>query len=100
LGRPIDLFQPPSTHAKKTAERKAVVGSLDLGNLTTSPVERAFLTVRQELRRFHKTLETTPAVAAGVEFERWSLEQAVEMTAEYLRRKEGAKFEDAFAKLE
>lgn len=35
---------------------------------------------------------------AGVEFERWSLEQAVEMTAEYLRRKEDAKFEDAFAK--
>jgi hypothetical protein len=130
LGRPIDLFQPLRTHAKKTAERKAVVGSLDLGNLTTSPVERAFLTVRQELKRFqrkglgysktlgmhkaavalhfgiynfvrvHKTLETTPAGAAGVEFERWSLEQAVEMTAEYLRRKEDAKFEDAFAKLE
>jgi len=46
--------------------------------------------------RIHKTLETTPAVAAGVEYERWSLEQAVEMTAEYLRRKEDAKFEDAF----
>jgi hypothetical protein len=30
----------------------------------------------------------------------WSLERAVEMTAEYLRRKEDAKFEDAFAKLE
>jgi hypothetical protein len=39
------------------------------------------------------------AVAAGVEYGRWSLEQAVEMTAEYLRRKEDAKFEDAFAKL-
>jgi hypothetical protein len=50
--------------------------------------------------RIHKTLGTTPAVAAGVEFERWSLEQAVEMTAEYLRRKEDAKFEDAFAKME
>src|SRR5207244_620393 len=45
-------------------------------------------------------LGTTPAVAAGVEYERWGLEQAVEMTAEYLRRKEDAKFEDAFAKLE
>jgi hypothetical protein len=42
--------------------------------------------------RIHKTLGTTPAVAAGVEFERWSLEQVVEMTAEYLRRKEDAKF--------
>jgi IS1 family transposase len=111
----------------KTAERKAVVGSPDLGSLTTSHVERAFLTVRQELKRFqrkglgyskdldmhkaavalhfgiynfvriHKTLGTTPAVAAGVEYERWSLEQAVEMTAEYLRRKEDAKFETAFA---
>jgi len=113
----------------KTAERKAVVGSPDLESLTTSHIERAFLTVRQELKRFqrkglgyskdlemhklavalhfgiynfvriHSTLGTTTAVAAGVEFERWSLEQVVEMTAEYLRRKEDAKFEDAFAKL-
>jgi IS1 transposase len=110
-----------------TAERKAVIGSPDLGSLTTSHVERAFLTVRQELKRFqrkglgyskdlemhkaavalhfgiynfvriHKALETTPAVAAGVEYERWSLERAVEMTADYLRRKEDAKFEKAFA---
>ena len=48
----------------------------------------------------HKMLGTTPAVAAGIELERWSLEQVVEMTAEYLRRKEDAKFEEAFAKLE
>src|SRR5207253_2459100 len=113
----------------KTAERKAVVGSPDLGSLTTSHVERAFLSVRQELKRFqrkglgyskdldmhraavalhfgiynfvriHKTLGTTPAVAAGVEYERWSLEQAVEMTADYWRKKEDAKFEDAFANI-
>jgi hypothetical protein len=44
----------------------------------------------------HKTLGTTPAVAAGVEFERWSLEQAVEMTADYARRQEDAQFEMAF----
>ncbi len=111
----------------KTAERRAVIGSPDLGSLTTSHVERAFLTVRQELKRFqrkglgyskdlamhkaavalhfgiynfvriHKTLETTPAVAAGVEYERWRLEGAVEMTADYLRRKEDAEFETAFA---
>lgn len=46
--------------------------------------------------RVHKTLETTPAVPAGVEFERWDLERVVEMTADYLRRKEDAKFEAAF----
>jgi IS1 family transposase len=113
----------------KTAERKAVVGSPDLESLTTSHIERAFLTVRQELKRFqrkglgyskdlemhklavalhfgvynfvrlHKTLGTTPAVAAGVEFERWSLEQVVEMTADYWRQKEDAKFEDAFQEI-
>src|SRR5207302_8098808 len=111
------------------SERKAVVGSPDLESLTTSHIERAFLTVLQELKRFqrkglgyskdlethklaialhfgvynfvrvHKTLGTTPAVAAGLEFERWSLERAVEMTADYLRRKEDAKFEKAFAEL-
>ena len=30
----------------------------------------------------------------------WRLEDVVEMTAEYMRRKEDAKFEGAFAKLE
>ena len=111
-----------------TAERKAVVGSPDLESLTTSHIERVFLTVRQELKRFqrkglgyskdlethklavalflgvynfvrvHKTLGTTPAVAAGVELERWDLEQVVEMTAAYFRRKDDVKFEAAFAK--
>src|ERR1041385_8709052 len=101
-----------------TAERKALIGSPDLGSLTTSHIERAFLTVRQELKRFqrkglgysktlemhraavalhfgiynfvriHKTLGTTPTVAAGVEIERWSLERVVDMTEDYLRRKE------------
>jgi IS1 family transposase len=112
-----------------TAERKAVVGSPILESLTTSHIERVFLSVRQELKRFqrkglgyskdlethkvavalhlgiynfarkHTTLGTTPAVAAGVELEPWGLERVVEMTAEYLRRKEDAKFEDAFAKI-
>ena len=40
------------------------------------------------------------AVAAGGEFEWWSLERVVEMTADFWRRKEDAKFEDAFAELE
>lgn len=84
-----------------TAERAAVVGSPDLATLTTSHIERVFLSVRQELKRFqrkglgyskdlathkaavalflgvynfvrkHHTLGTTPAVAAGVELYRW-----------------------------
>lgn len=96
-----------------TAERAAVVGSPDLETLTTSHIERLFLTVRQELKRFqrkglgyskdinmhkaaialtlgvynfvrnHKTLGTTPAVAAGIEEKRWSLERVVEMTEAY-----------------
>ena len=37
-----------------TAEREAVVGSPDLGSLTTSHIERAFLTVRQELKRYQR----------------------------------------------
>ena len=91
---------------------------------------QGFLSVRQELKRFqrkglgfskdlethkaavalhfgiynfvriHKTLETTPAVAAGVEYERWSLERVVEMPADYMRRKEDAAFETAFASKE
>ncbi len=111
----------------KTAERKAVIGSPDLGSLTTSHVERIFLSVRQELKRFqrkglgyskdlethkaavamflgvynfvrkHNTLGTTPAVAAGVELERWDLERVVEMTEAFMRRKEDEVFEKAFA---
>ncbi|HKP03890.1 MAG TPA: hypothetical protein VJU77_11100 [Chthoniobacterales bacterium] len=113
-----------------TVSREPVIGSPDLGSLTTSHIERVFLTVRQELKRFqrkglgyskdlemhkaavalhfgiynlvrvHKTLGTTPAVAAGVELERWSLERVVDLTADFLRRKEDAKFEAAFADLE
>ncbi len=101
----------------ETAERAAVIGSPDLESLTTSHVERAFLTVRQEVKRFerkglgyskslemhklavtlhfgvynfvrkHHTLGTTPAVAAGVEYKPWSLEQVVEMTDAYWQRK-------------
>ena len=113
----------------ETVERKAVIGSPDLGSVTTAHIERAFLTVRQELKRFqrkglgyskdlemhkaavalhfgiynlvrvHKTLGTTPAVAAGLELERWSLERVVDLTADYLRRKEDAVFEAAFAEI-
>jgi hypothetical protein len=50
--------------------------------------------------RKHTTLGTTPAVAACVEIERWDLKRVVEMTADYMRRKEDAQFEAAFAELE
>jgi hypothetical protein len=100
-----------------TAERKAVVGSPDLASLTTCHIERVFLSVRQECTRFtrltlgyskdlemhkravalhfgvynfvrkHKTLGTTPAVAAGIEEKRWTLETVVEMTEAYWKPK-------------
>jgi len=90
----------------QAAERKAVVGSPDLESLTTAHIERAFLTVRQELKRYqrkglgyskdlethklavalhfgvynfvrqHHILGTTPAVAAGLEEKPWSLEKS------------------------
>ena len=50
--------------------------------------------------RRHETRKTTPAVAAGVELKQWSLEDVAETKEAYLRRKEEAKFEDAFGKLE
>ena len=111
------------------ATRKAIMGSPDLATLTTAHVERAFLTVRQEMTRFtrmtlgyskdlrmhtlavalhfgiynlvrvHTTLGTTPAVAAGVEQERWTLEQVVDMTERYWQPKlEAAKARKAAAK--
>lgn len=52
------------------------------------------------LVRKHITLGATPAVAAGVEEKPWHLEDVVEMTAAYMRRKEDAQFEAAFAALE
>ena len=43
--------------------RAAVVGSPDLESLTTSHIERAFLTTRQELKRFgRKTLGYSKSV--------------------------------------
>lgn len=47
--------------------------------------------------RLHSRLGTTPAVAAGIELERWSLERVVDMTADYMRNKDDAAFEQAFA---
>ena len=109
-----------------SSEREAMIGNPDLATVTTSNIERAFLSVRQECTRFtrltlgyskdldmhkravalhfglynlvrkHSTLKTTPAVAAGVEEKRWSLEDVVAMTATFMARKEEAVFEAAF----
>jgi hypothetical protein len=109
-----------------SATREAVAGVPDLSTVTTSHVERVFLSVRQECTRFtrltlgyskdlhmhkravalhfglynlvrkHKTLGTTPAVAAGVEEKRWGLEDVVALTADFMARKEEQAFEAAF----
>jgi hypothetical protein len=137
FGEPYNWPPTPAQQDRKNgipqiaaATRKPVVGSPDLASLTTCHIERAFLSVRQELKRFqrqglgyskdlemhklavamhlgiynlvrrHSSLGMTPAVAAGVEQSAWSLEDVVELTGEYLRRKEDAKFEAAFAELE
>ena len=42
----------------------------------------------------HQTLGTTPAVAAGIEEKRWSLERVVEMTEAYWKPKYEAKREE------
>ncbi|MDR3406616.1 MAG: hypothetical protein P4L99_29290 [Chthoniobacter sp.] len=111
-----------------TVERKAVVGTPDLATATTSHVERVFLTVRQELKRFqrlglgyskklamhrygvamtvgvynlcrsHKGLANfTPAMAAGLASKKWTTEDVVALTDRFLRAREDAKFERAWA---
>src|SRR5438093_12955474 len=108
-----------SARCRQRSARR-VVGSPDLESLTTSHVERAFLTVRQELKRFerkglgyskslemhklavtlhfgvynflrkHHSLGTTPAVAAGLEEKPWGLEHVADMTLAYCQRKKAA----------
>ena len=61
-----------------TAERKEVFGSPDLESLTTSHIERAFLTVRQELKRYSgKTLAYSKSLEmhkAAVALHFWRLQ--------------------------
>ncbi len=103
-----------------SAKREAVMGQPNLATATISHIERVFLTMRQELVRFtrltlayskslrmhklavslnlgiynlvrkHTTLGTTPAVAAGVESKRWTMEDVVVMTEAYWQPKKAA----------
>jgi len=111
-----------------TAEREAKIGHPDLRTATTSYMERFWLSLRQELKRYqrlglgfskdlgmhkaatalaigtynlvrkHSSLDgQTPAQAAGVEERRWTMVDVVNMTDAYLKTKEDAAFEAAFA---
>jgi IS1 family transposase len=159
-GTEIKTFGEPNTlnasdwHLKRkngvekivSAKREVVFGSPDLGSLTTSHIERVFLSVRQECTRFtrmtlgySKTLvmhkaavnlyfgvynlvrrhtgidRQTPAMAAGIEDHRWTLEEVVSMADDYWapkyaaqaalkaqakREKEDAEFLQALATME
>jgi IS1 family transposase/lambda repressor-like predicted transcriptional regulator len=90
-------------------ERKTVIGNPDIKHISTSFVERSNLTMRMHMRRFtrltnafskkfenhahmiaiytvwynwlrtHKTLKTTPAVAAGLTDRVWTMAEIVEL---------------------
>jgi IS1 family transposase len=101
-------YSPPTV---VRAERTAIVGAPDRKHISTSIIERQNLTMRMGMRRFtrltnafskkvenhkaavalhfahdnfvplHRTLRTTPAMAANVSSRLWSLEELVERTS-------------------
>ncbi len=106
--------------------KEPVLGTPDMDLVNTSFVERSNLSIRMCNRRFtrltnafskkvenhchmlalgfmsynfcrkHGTLKTTPAVAAGLSGDVWTLRNVVEMMDDYFEAKQEAEFEAAF----
>ncbi len=98
------------------ARKEPITGSPDPRHISTSYTERANLTMRMSMRRFtrltnafskklqnhehmvalyalwynfvriHKTLRTSPAMAAGIEKRLWSMEDVVALIDEHAER--------------
>ncbi len=112
------------------ARKKRISGNPDMGLVSTSYIERSNLTIRMQNRRFgrrtnahskiienhrhmlalgfmhynycrkHQTLKQTPAQAAGLTGDQWSLEDIVRLIQEREEMRTAALFEAAFAEKE